>query len=314
MSQPSLFIISKMKTDRKLTARIQAWLEAPQHTDSADIVAGATMLLQCNRNHAMFNQIVRNPIKYVDKIKYELGKFLPARLDDMTREDVIALNNEIMPEVSAAIQAESSDSAIHMEESANPLSRKGIRPDHDSLPPEIQKLWTDNAERWKKIKQIFETCKAIAKPCERYTHLDTLKQLWYTYKTDMNSYDDFVLIPAAPARITAESPAVTTDAAELARDINNARSYISKNTITLIKLSVEATADGADEKVKDSFCQLKAKVQERVTLLVDNGQAIGDDIKSRLQPVGISFGDTATQEVLENEQGAQHIDDTEAAE
>lgn len=301
-----------MKTDRKLTARIQAWLEAPQHTDSADIVAGATMLLQCNRNHAMFNQIVRNPIRYVDKIKYELGKFLPARLDDMTREDVIALSNEIMPVVSAAVEAEPLEDNLCAVENLDLPLRRGVRPDHDSLPPEIQQLWTDNAERWKRIKQLYETCRSIGKPCERYTHLVALKESWYKYKEDMNAYDDFV---PAPTDATEDSAAAPVDAAELARDINNARSYISKNTDALVKLAGEAAADNADEKTTGAFSKLKAKVQERVTLLVSNGQAIGDDIKSRLQPVGISFGDTTTQEeVQDNEQRAQHIDDTEAAE
>lgn len=66
-----------MKTDRVLTKKIQEWLAKPEHTDREDIMSGALMMLQVNRNRALFNQITRNPLRLVDKIRYELGKFLP---------------------------------------------------------------------------------------------------------------------------------------------------------------------------------------------------------------------------------------------
>ena len=47
---------------------------------------------------------------------------------------------------------------------------KGKREDHDSLPPEIQALWDDNAAIYKRLKDKFEECKSLNdKPaCDRY--------------------------------------------------------------------------------------------------------------------------------------------------
>lgn len=299
-----------MKTDRFLTAKIQEWLDAQQHTDRDDIMAGAFMLLQCNRNHAMFNQIGRNPSRYVEKIRYELNKFLPARLDDMTREDVIALDAEVMGDVAAAVGAEPETNASCPDEELDLPLRKGIRPDHDVLPVDIQRLWTDNVERWKRIKGLFYTCKNIAKPCERYTHLVALKDSWYKYKETMNLYDDFVL----SADDGDNQPAAPADAAAMARDINNARSYISKNLDGLLLLARQVQNEGVGEKTRSNFSRLLFKIQDRVTLLVNNGQTIGDDIRGKLLPLGVVFtSDAASGAVQDNEQGTQHINHTQTA-
>lgn len=277
-----------MKTDRVLTKKIQEWLAKLEHTDREDIMSGALMMLQVNRNRALFNQITRNPLRFVDKIRYELGKFLPARLDDMTREDVIELNNEIMPPVAEAIEAEPEDNDNRPPEQIDLPLHKGIRADHDSLPPEIQRLWSDNIERWQRIKQLYETCRAIARPCERYTHLAALRDSWYKYKEAMNSYDDFVVQgPAVTSDDTAD--VVPADAATTARDINNARSYLSKNIDALLTLAQEGRNEDVTEKTRDNYSKLLSKVQKRVTLLVRNGQVIGDDIRGKLQPLGVVF-------------------------
>ena len=61
--------------DQKLTKQIQDWLNAMP--EQQDIVKGATMLLQLNRNKVLYNNIVRNPVKLKGKLVYELKKFAP---------------------------------------------------------------------------------------------------------------------------------------------------------------------------------------------------------------------------------------------
>ena len=70
--------------DNDLTMKMKAWLDNDSHTDRDDIMEGAQMLLKLNRNQALFNTISRRPERYVSKIVYELGKFLPMRLNQMT--------------------------------------------------------------------------------------------------------------------------------------------------------------------------------------------------------------------------------------
>lgn len=42
-----------MKIDNQLTERIEAWLAMPEHTDDADIMEGALMLLAAQQEQAV---------------------------------------------------------------------------------------------------------------------------------------------------------------------------------------------------------------------------------------------------------------------
>lgn len=65
--------------DNKLTEKIQDYLN--QSPAERNVVEGATMLLSLNRNRIFFQNVVRKPEKYADKVTYELNKYLTIRLD-----------------------------------------------------------------------------------------------------------------------------------------------------------------------------------------------------------------------------------------
>src|SRR5574344_2539380 len=73
---PLFFLIM----DTKLTNRIIAWLES-SHDDDSNIIGGATLMLQCNRNRILYNNVLRKPANFVGKIDYELRKHLRYRKD-----------------------------------------------------------------------------------------------------------------------------------------------------------------------------------------------------------------------------------------
>ena len=54
----------------------------------------------------MYNTIITRPERFEDKIRYELNKFLPMRLDKMTMQAVKELDRELVPEVAVAIEQE----------------------------------------------------------------------------------------------------------------------------------------------------------------------------------------------------------------
>lgn len=91
--------------DEKLTADMQAWLAKDKH-DRESLEVGATMVLKLTRNRAMYNTIITRPERFEDKIRYELKKFLPMRLDKMTMQAVKELDRELVPEVKVAIEQE----------------------------------------------------------------------------------------------------------------------------------------------------------------------------------------------------------------
>lgn len=259
-----------IKFDDNLTAQIQGWLAKPEHSKD-DLVQGATYVLKLTRNQALFNTIMRRPERYEDKIIYELKKRLPMRLDHMTRSDVKALETEIMPAVSEAIAE--TDIQSDNEETQDVAVAAGKRADHEQLPIEIQQLWDVNAERWKKIKELYNTCKKLEKPCDRYEYLKLLKETWYAYKKDFTVYDTYKIGEKSEP---VETTAISSSAEVTVKDVTNARAYISKN---LEKL--ESMTDNETEEYK----KLKEKVAQRINVILNAGESFSDDMIARLAPV-----------------------------
>lgn len=259
-----------IKFDDNFTAQIQAWLAKPEHSKD-DLVQGATYVLKLTRNQALFNTIMRRPERYEDKIIYELKKRLPMRLDHMTRSDVKALETEIMPAVSEAIAE--TDIQSDNEETQDVAVAAGKRADHEQLPVEIQQLWDVNAERWKKIKELYNTCKKLEKPCDRYEYLKLLKETWYAYKKDFTVYDTYKIGEKSEP---VETTAISSSAEVTVKDVTNARAYISKN---LEKL--ESMTDNETEEYK----KLKEKVAQRINVILNAGESFSDDMIARLAPV-----------------------------
>ena len=299
--------------DPKFTEQIARWLDS-EHTSREQIMAGAQLLLSLNRDHAMFQRIMHRPERMLSFLEYKLRRFLQIRKDGQTIRDVIKLDNEITPHLQAIIESE----PIPVEGGAELLPveqpaekdggnemyiRKGIRPDHDQLPDNIKAIWPANAERWKKIKEAFETCKSLTEPCDRYEYLKVLKDTWYKYKQEMARYDDFRLTDdkGFDADGTADqTPALTP---EQEKQVANARSYISKNLQELLSIHSRIEGGVATEQDTQDFNKKQPKVKERVDLLLSLNQPIGDDLKGLLNEVGISTDQPETS--AENEQGQE---------
>lgn len=253
--------------DNKLTKEIQEWLEKESYSEE-EILAGARMVLKLNKNQALYNTIVRKPERYVKKIRYELARRLPMRLDNMTKSDVIRLEKEILPPVETAVRQE--DEKEGTEDVKNADDGKAVaagkRDDHDELPDEIKAIWDKNAERWKKIKKLYYTCKQLDKPCDRYEYLKILKEEWYAYKEAFNIYDNYSFVPDAD-----DNNEITV------KDITNARAYISKNLERLEKMSKDDDA----EKYQDLY----NKVLERVNVIMSSGESFSPEMKERLSTI-----------------------------
>ena len=294
----SAFIFFSM-IDNNLTIRLKAWLEKESHTDNEDIMEGAQMLLKLNRNQALFNTISRRPGKYVSKIEYELKKFLPMRLNRMTIGDVKKLDAELTPEIQDAINNETGSADDELNEKEDLPAHGGKRSDHDSLPDDIKSIWEENAMRWKKIKLVFNQLKTLTQPCDRYELLMQLKETWYKYKAEFERYDSFELNST-----TTEGE---SEPAEVIKQITNARAYISKNIDKLQQLKSKTLSDNPSDKDIEKYKNLCNNLRERLTLLLDNSQVVGDDVLAKLAEGGVEI-EKATGDDKENESKS----DTEA--
>lgn len=286
--------------DKTLTDKIVAWLNAPAHTEDADIMEGALMLLQLNRNRTLYMTISTNPKRFLKTVEYELKKLLPLRMKGKTCQDVRREADEFLSELREngidkekhEGQDETSDNDDN-DDTVAPV-RNGKREDHDQLPQNIRDIWEANAERWKRIKEMYNTCLSIENPCDLEENLKVLKETYYAYKADYARYDSFTLENEGDK---SEEDGASDDLKTL-KDINNARSYISKNVDKLSDLKKEALRDDATDAQTKAYQSLLSSMTQRVQTLVDNGQVMGEDLKNKLQESGINL--SASQPTEEN--------------
>ena len=145
--------------DKLFRAKLEEWLSKKKHTE-AELADGAMMVLQCNRNHAMYNTIMRRPARYEEKIAYELRKHLRYLKDDMNLDEVKDMERKVLPVIGKAITdtEETADKAAaalgeipedsflpapalsseEPHEQTDTIVARGKRSDHDILPDYIR--------------------------------------------------------------------------------------------------------------------------------------------------------------------------------
>lgn len=298
--------------DPKFTEKIARWLDS-EHTTTEQIEEGAQLLLSLNRDGAMFQRIMRRPQRELKFLEYKLQRFLRLRQDGQTIRDVIKLNDEIMPVLETVtdkepLPVEEQDLRLptlqpdEQNGAKEQFVRKGIRPDHDQLPAEIQAIWPANAERWKKIKEAYETCKQLTEPCDRYEYLKVLKDTWYKYKQEMARYDDYRLTADGGSKgdVAAEqTPALTP---EQEKELKNADSYISKNMPQLQQLVSAANEEKFNDEQIKNLENLRQRIQQRVDVLLKYGRTLTDERREQLLQCDIRVTIEAPED---NEQGKE---------
>lgn len=272
------------KYDPKLTEEMVAWLRG-DHTDDESIRKGAMLLLRVNRNKGLYERICRTPRRSLAKLEYEVRKHVNIRLSGYTIQDIEKLDAEIMPQVKTVAEVEcSGDDVIPVpgDEQGSATIIKGKRPDHDSLPEDIQAIWPANAERWKKIKETYNLLLSLNAPCDRFEHLQMLKESWYKYRSEMCRYDDFKA--SAKDNVEPGKPALSD---EDENSIRLAQSYISRYLPGLKELVLESREpDFANVEKLES---LRAKLQERVNTLLKFDVVLSDQRKEELLSCDIAL-------------------------
>lgn len=279
MNQCHHLIFNIENMDHKLTEKIQKYLQT--EPAKRNVMEGATLLLSLNRNRILFQNVMRRPEKFADKVEYELKKHLKIRLDDKTLADVAAMDRAVIPMAQETINrrldcvAEQADDIDTPEELNVAVKHAGKRADHDELPDDIKQLWDESAELWFKIKETFETLKTMeaAPPCDRYEYLKMLDEADKQYRANMAKYDAFAMGGESG---TGEPKGM--DPAEIAKKVQAARKYISDNKKKLAELK------DTDEA---KFVALRDKVQERFNFLIETGNSVSEEQVAELKELGI---------------------------
>lgn len=283
--------------DVKFTQKIKQWFDS-EHTDE-NIREGAMLLLQINNNRHLYQQIMLRPQRMLEHLKYELQKHYDYRIKGLSLDEVRKFDGEVTPLLQKGVDSTAdadklaADVAPHLpfvdaentdSIDATAIIAKGKRADHDQLPDEIKEIWEANVQRWKRIKELFEACKAYQLSCDRFEGLNaaneefqkmllTLKTEYYAYKQSMDQYDH-----AVPGQ-KEENAETKTEVVISANAIGNARSYITKNIDKLIQLK----ADGKTEQAE----KLQANIEQRVKTLLDAKAEIKPATLDKIKEAGI---------------------------
>lgn len=150
--------------------KLQAYLSQPQ--EDRDLIEGANLLLQLNRNRIFFQNAINRPHYHKEKLFYELEDY--AKRITLIVPDFDAEKSEVLNDDEGKIA-------------------KGKRADHDKFPPEIQQLWVDNAELRAKARSYHEKLKAATSNCDRYEYVTLLIEANKKYHKNWEQYDAYVL-------------------------------------------------------------------------------------------------------------------------
>lgn len=120
----------------------------------------------------------------------------------------------------------------------------------------------------------------------------TLKEEYYAYKQAMDVYDH-----AQPGDAEEKQAEEQPVADIISKQIGNARSYITKNLNQLIGFVEAGNTDKADA--------LRAKVNERVQLLIAAKAEITADTIAKLQQAGITMEQQASADGKEQPESAE---------
>lgn len=210
--------------DQDLTLKIKTWLDTPDA--ERDTIVGARLLLQITRNQIIFRNAMQRPERYAERVAYELRKAYNTRLSVVTKAEVSAL----MAQVDAINAARGLDKP---KDEARTEFQRGKRADHDELPESVQRLWEDNAEIMKKMRDCHTHLRLITpenSTCpdsDRYPWAKEIIRLDKEYRKNFNLYDHY--IKGQPLAATSLKVDPRTEAKNAIKTINLALGRYAKN-------------------------------------------------------------------------------------
>ena len=182
--------------------KILAWFAKP--AEERDLTEGALLVGSFTRNRILQNNMLRNPERMREKIEWEMEKIHNYVLAEIT----IAQVNHMSAEAEVINKAHRLDET---DENFAAEVAKGKRADHDSLPAEIQKCYTDNLDLLYKMRANHSTLRAmpedgdVCHAADRYPLLKELREWDIKYHENWKKYDEYVLGEKKTTKRTAKA-------------------------------------------------------------------------------------------------------------
>lgn len=189
--------------DHKFTEKVQAWLDTP--AAERDYDQGALFLLQLSNNQIMYRNLSRNTKKNAEFIEHQIRKYIKFRLAELTHSQVAEMQASVDKIVALRhldkVESKADDKVTSSSETSE--FKAGKRPDHESLPIEIQALYVENGNIIHKMRELhmqlraLSTANATCPDSERFPFLKELIALDKQYHKNWQIYDSYSAEKAA---------------------------------------------------------------------------------------------------------------------
>lgn len=247
--------------DKKFTEEVQSWLQ----TDAAkrDYAKGALYLLQLSNNQIMYRNLVRDPAAKAEFIEYQIRKYMKFRLAEITHAQV----QEMEQKVNRIAKVHALDKPVTEQKSFCSANFKhGMRGDHDSLPPEIQALYVENAGIMQKMRELhlrlrmLSTANVTCPDSERYPFLKDLIEMDKKYHHNWQVYDSWSAEKAAENAEQTLIEDARMEQKKIYRQINLTKGRYKKNPSEALK-----------EQIASLYAQLSSPVETLTAELISLG-------------------------------------------
>ena len=223
---------------------------------------------------------MRRPKATLSWIRTDLKKYYDIRQRGLTTPEVEKFNSETVKRVEQTLSLVPSGVAQEGEDApvVPILGTRGMREDHDQLPPEVQAIWERNAERWKKMSRLhFQLAQMIAKldyaPCDGNELCYQLRQVDDDLRNDYEIYDTYDVVNSVVSSNSETGQDKVDVFTDNVKTIQNARTAISR---------------GLGRKTPHTDESLQ-KLQDAVNTLFALKQAIKPETVEKLKALNISI-------------------------
>ena len=267
--------------DNKFTEKVQAWLETPEQ--ERDYATGALYYLQLSNNQIVYRNLSMRPERNAMFIEHEIRKYMSFRLAQVTKKEVSDMQKKVDTIVHLRHLDTSCKSADAAKQSSTSVSdnscsftqfRAGKRPDHDSLPDNIQALYVENADIMHKMREVHRQLRALSlgnAPCpdsERYPFLKEIIALDKRYHRNWQIYDSF------SADGSQQTSQVSSDE-EAGSSLIEDRRMEQKNIYRRINLTKGRYKKNPSPALREQIAALYAQLPSPVESLTEELTAMG---------------------------------------
>ncbi len=246
--------------DKQFTLKLQEYLNTP--AEERDLEVGATLLLQLTNNKILYRNIKSNLKGHADFIEFKLKRYLQYRLQELTHEEVEAMQKQVDGIVGkfALDKAKAPSKKGKAPKSEAQEWKGGKRADHDTLPDEIQALYVENASIMQKMRELhlqlrnLSTQASTCPDSDRYPFLKEIIELDKRYHKNWQAYDSFAA--SSGETLDGSGETATSQSVNAEQTLDETARLEQKNILRQINLAKGRYKKNPSEKLKDSILAL----------------------------------------------------------